>query len=81
MKYKIIKSQTKGEYLVEKMECELQDKVLLSVEEASDYFGICAAKVRELTDGDYNNLVLWNGSKRMIKRVKMEEYLMNSYSI
>lgn len=53
---------------------------LLNVEEASDYFRIGMNKIRELTDGKNNPYVLWIGTKRMIKRAKLEEYLMERYS-
>ena len=53
---------------------------LLNVEEASDYFHIGVNKIRDLTKGDNNPYVLWIGTKRMIKRAKLEQYLLGSYS-
>jgi len=57
------------------------EKAFLTINEAADYFGICANKLRNMTDGENSPYVLWNGSKRLIKREKFENYLNNAYSI
>lgn len=57
------------------------EKPLLTLEEAVAYFGICAQKIRDITNDENLKLVMWNGSKRMIKRVAMEKYLNEAYSI
>ena len=56
-------------------------KANLTLEEAAAYFGIGINKLRQLTDDDNCPFVLWCGSKRLIKRVKMEEYLAKAYSV
>ena len=38
-------------------------------------------KLREITDKDDKQLVLWVGSKRLIKRKALEKYIDQSYSI
>ena len=53
----------------------------LTLEEASAYSGIGINKLRNLSDDKKCNFVLWNGSKRLIKRHKLDEYLEKSYSI
>ena len=58
----------------------LSQKSLLTLEEASAYFNIGVCKVRELTNDENCPYVLWNGSKRLIKRKPFEEFLYNSYS-
>ena len=63
------------------MDTPLCDKYLLTIEEASDYFGIGQKKLREITQTEDCGFVLWIGSKRLIKRVKMEEFLNSQYSI
>ena len=35
----------------------------------------------EEADSEFCPFVLWNGSKRLIKRRKLDEYLDNAYSI
>ncbi len=59
----------------------LSQKSLLTLEEASAYFNIGVCKMRELTNDDNCPYVLWNGSKRLIKRKPFEEFLYNSYSV
>ena len=39
------------------------------------------AKLRELTDNDDCEFVLWNGTKRLIKRKRLDEYLDRAYSL
>lgn len=57
------------------------EKANLSMEEASAYFGIGINKLRELTNDSNCPYVLWNGSKRMIKRKALEKFLEAAYSI
>ena len=40
-----------------------------------------APKLRELTDREDCEFVLWNGTKRLIKRKKLDEFLERAYSI
>ena len=53
----------------------------LTLNEAAEYSNIGIAKLREITDREDCNFVLFNGSKRLIKRAKLDEYLENCYSI
>ena len=46
----------------------------LTVEEAAAYCGIGSRKLREMSDSEFCPFVLWNGSKRLIKRRKLDEY-------
>ena len=55
-------------------------KLCLSLEEAAKYTGIGIHKMRALVDR-HEDLIFWNGSKRLIKRKKLEEYLEKEYSI
>lgn len=57
------------------------EKANLSMEEAAAYFGIGINKLREMTNEDNCPYVLWNGSKRMIKRRAFEKFLEAVYSI
>lgn len=60
----------------------VKDKYLQTVKEASEYFGLGTDKIREITDSAEGiNCVLFNGSKRMIKRKKMEQYLDSVYEV
>ena len=57
------------------------EKANLSLEEAAAYFGIGINKLRDMTNNEACPYVLWNGSKRLIKRKALERYLEQSYSI
>ena len=57
------------------------EKANLSLEEAAAYFGIGINKLRDMTNAGNCPFVLWNGSKRLIKRKALEKYLESSYSI
>ena len=57
------------------------EKANLSLEEAAAYFGIGINKLRDMTNDETCPYVLWNGSKRLIKRKALERYLERSYSI
>ncbi|MCQ2532911.1 MAG: excisionase family DNA-binding protein [Saccharofermentans sp.] len=64
-----------------KNEVPVADKALLTLEEAASYFNIGMAKIRELTSDDHCPYVLWNGSKRLIKKTLFEKYLNSLFSI
>lgn len=64
-----------------KMEVPLWEKSNLTLEEAALYSGIGQAKLRELTNDEKCPFVLWNGSKRLLKRRKLDEYTDKAYSI
>ncbi|MBQ3756431.1 MAG: helix-turn-helix domain-containing protein [Oscillospiraceae bacterium] len=64
-----------------KYEVPIWLKANLTLEEAAAYFGIGINKLREITESDHCPCVLWVGSKRLIKRKNMEEYLSRLYSI
>ena len=59
----------------------IADKALLTLEEAAKYFNIGINKLRIMTNEENCPDVVWNGSKRLIKRKPFEEYLYSSYSI
>ncbi len=56
-------------------------KTNLTIEEAAAYSGIGRNKLRELTDDDKCSFVLWVGSKRLIKRRLLDEFLEKTYSV
>lgn len=53
----------------------------LTLREAAQYFGIGISKIKELSEEDTCNFVLWVGSRRMIKRKAFEKFLNDQYSI
>lgn len=62
-------------------EVPIWEKSNLTLEEAAAYFGIGTAKLRQLTDEENCNFVLFNGSKRLIKRKQLDKYLESEFSI
>ena len=56
-------------------------KELLTLEEAASLFGIGINKLRELSNPESCEFVIWNGSKRLLKRRKLMEFIDESYSI
>lgn len=57
------------------------EKSNLTLEEAAAYSGIGINKLRTLSDSEHCQFVLWIGSKRLIKRRRLDEYLDKTYSI
>ena len=56
----------------------VQDKYMLTVKEASEYFGIGIKKMRRMAEDHSDEFALYMGNRYMIIRHKFEEYLINS---
>lgn len=54
------------------------EKFSLTIQEASEYFGIGTKKIRELLHEPDCDFVFYIGKKTLIKRKKMEEYVNNT---
>ena len=61
-----------------RIEVPVWEKSTLTLDEAAAYSGIGKNKLRTLTDC---NFVLWIGSKRLIKREMLDEYIREAFSI
>jgi len=59
----------------------IKDKPTLTIEEAACLYNIGEHKLRELTDNDNCQFVLYVGRKRLIKRKQFDDYISRSYSI
>ena len=64
-----------------KYEVPIWEKYCLTLDEAAAYFGIGVNKLREMSDEPNCQFVIFNGSKRLIKRQKLEENLVDTYVI
>lgn len=64
-----------------KQEVPIWEKSTLTLEEAAAYTGIGTQKLRDISADEHCEFVLWNGTKRMFKRKKLEAYLESAYSI
>ena len=66
---------------LKKVEVKISEKVLLSLEEAAAYTGIGVNKLRALSESENCSWVLWNGSKRLLKRERLRDFLIKEFSI
>ena len=64
-----------------KKEVPIWEKSNLTLEEAAAYSGIGINKLRELSDQEDCDFVLWIGTKRLLKRKKLDEYTDQMYSL
>lgn len=62
-------------------EVPIWEKSNLTLEEAAAYSGIGINKLRRLSDEKNCPFVLWNGSKRLIKRKALDSYIEKQYSL
>ena len=62
-------------------EVPIWEKSNLTLEEAAVYSGRGINKLRKMTDREDCTFVLWIGTKRLIKRRKLDEYVEKAYSI
>mgnify|MGYP004667381023 CR=1 FL=1 len=65
----------------EEQQEEGSEELLSFAMEAAGYTGIGINKLRALSNDEHCTWVLWNGTRRMIKRSKLESYLDTAYSI
>jgi len=56
-------------------------KTNLTLEEAAAYSGIGINKLREITNNDRCDFVLWVGTKRLIKRKQLDKFTEQCYSL
>lgn len=57
------------------------ERPTITMPEASQYTKIGINKLYELTDREDCSFVLWVGTRRLVKRKKLEEFLEKSFSI
>ena len=62
-------------------EVPIWEKTTLTLTEAAAYSAIGINKLRKLSDKVDCTFVLFNGTKRLIKRRKLDEYIEKNYSI
>ena len=78
----LMKIKKLGDYILNNTNIiPIWEKMNLTLNEAAKYSGIGVSKLRELSDVEGCPFVLWNGTKRLIKRKKLEEYCEKQFSI
>ena len=66
---------------MQKEKVPVWEKSNLTLEEAAAYSNIGINKLREITNGDKCDFVLWVGNKRLIKRRMLDRYMEKAFSI
>lgn len=66
---------------MEKYNIPIYEKSNLTLEEAAAYSNIGINKLREISNDERCPFVLWIGSRRLLKRRKLDEYLEKAYSL
>lgn len=79
--FKTVENKKITETRTKRLEIPLWEKSSLTIDEAAAYSGVGRCKLREMTDKDDCPFVLWVGSKRLIRRKKLDEYLDKAFSI
>lgn len=62
-------------------EVPIWEKTNLTLEEAAAYSGIGINKLREISNNDRCDFVLWVGTKRLIKRRQLDNFTEQCYSL
>lgn len=68
-------------YYIDSKDCPIWEKNLLTMDEAVIYFNLGSSKIRALTSDEDCEFVVWNGTRRLIKRERFAEYLDSQYSV
>ena len=63
------------------IEIPLWEKTLLTLEEAAALTGVGVNKLRTMSESEDCDFVVWNCRKRLLKRIKLNTYLDECYSI
>ena len=59
----------------------ISEKTCLTLQEAAAYTGVGINRLREISNKENCNFVLWIGTKRLLKRRLLDRFLENAYSI
>lgn len=62
-------------------EVPLWERVTLTLDEAAAYTGVGINRLRDISNDENCDFVLWVGSKRLLKRKPLEAYILGAYSI
>ena len=64
-----------------KTEIPINQKLTLTIKEASEYSNIGVHRLYELTSNPLCPYVIWSGKKRLIKREEFEKFIKNNRMI
>lgn len=57
----------------------IEHKYCLTLDEAAEYAGIDASRMRSIADSEEHSLIFWIGSRRYIRRKNLEIYIKDHY--
>lgn len=62
-------------------EVPIWEKAALTLEEAAAYSNIGINRLRDITNNEHSELVLWVGNKRLIKRRAFDKFIDTNFSV
>lgn len=75
-------SETEDKSMAKKnVDIPIWEKANLTLDEAAEYCNIGVNKLREISNSESCDFVLWVGNRRLLKRKKLDEYLAKTYSL
>ena len=57
------------------------ERPTITLQEAVDYTGLGRDKLKEISNSEDCDFVIWSGNRRLFKRKKLEEYIEKTYSL
>ena len=66
---------------MQKEHLPVSEKFGLTINEASEYFGIGVKKMRRLAEDNLGDFAVYNGNRYLVLREKFEDYLQRASSI
>lgn len=59
----------------------IKDKYILTIKEASEYSNIGINRISRMLDDPYCTFALFNGNRKLIKRIEFEKFLTEAHNI
>lgn len=59
----------------------IKDKYLLTIREAAEYSNIGINRLSRMLNDPYCSFVLFNGNRKLVKRIEFEKYLSEAHNI
>ena len=59
----------------------MKEKVLLTINDAAEYFGVGHTAIRKFLDGREDEFCVRVGNRRLIKREKFEKYIKDEVTV
>ena len=62
-------------------ELPITEKFILTIKEASQYSNICINRLSRMLDDPYCPFALFNGNRKLVKRIEFEKYLTDTVQL